>query len=168
MLIFKQLFTFLKVHCSIVDLTKRIRSKEVEYIFLLWWIQLTHYLTIFIWSAKPAKVLTTHLNVWLDGARPANTCIPPSLLGNMLVQPHGVSTPKNTFASIQNRVIQLSYLIYKKKRSTNSLWASANLSKMKYDLLPSPINSVGKMHKNKTSYFTLFITDIETCSSSLF
>ncbi len=115
MLIFKQLFTFLKVRCSIVDFTKRIRSKEVECIFPLLWIQLTHYLTIFIQSVKPAKVLTTHPTVRLDGARLANTCIPPSLLGNMLVQLHGVSTPKNTFASIQNRVIQLNNLIYKKK-----------------------------------------------------
>jgi len=40
--------------------------------------------------------------VWLDGVRPANTCIPPSFLGNVSAQLHGAPFPKNTFASIKN------------------------------------------------------------------
>ncbi len=32
--------------------------------------------------------------VWLDGARPANTCIPPSFPGNLPMQPHNnIPTP---------------------------------------------------------------------------
>jgi hypothetical protein len=40
--------------------------------------------------------------VWLDGAKPANTCITPSFLGNVPAQLCSVPTPKNTFASIKN------------------------------------------------------------------
>jgi len=32
--------------------------------------------------------------VWLDGARPANTCISPSFLGNVPAQLHSLPTPK--------------------------------------------------------------------------
>jgi hypothetical protein len=38
------------------------------------------------------------LCVWLDGAKLANTCIPPSFLGNAPALP----SPKNTFTSIKN------------------------------------------------------------------
>jgi hypothetical protein len=39
-------------------------------------------------------VLSKDPTVWLDGARPANTCIPPTLWGNVPTQPRGVPTPK--------------------------------------------------------------------------
>ncbi len=39
--------------------------------------------------------------VWLDGARPANTSIPPSILWNTHTQLHDIPTPKNTFANIK-------------------------------------------------------------------
>jgi len=38
--------------------------------------------------------------VWLDGARPANTCIPFSFPGNMPTHLHGLSTPESMFARI--------------------------------------------------------------------
>jgi hypothetical protein len=43
-------------------------------------------------------VLNKDQTIWLDGAKPANTCIPPSFLGNAPALP----TPKNTFTSIKN------------------------------------------------------------------
>jgi hypothetical protein len=39
-------------------------------------------------------VLSKDSTVWLDRARPANTCIPPTFLGNVPTQPCGVPTPK--------------------------------------------------------------------------
>jgi hypothetical protein len=39
--------------------------------------------------------------VLVDGARPANTCIPPSLVGNMPARQCGVLTPKGAFGSIK-------------------------------------------------------------------
>ncbi len=49
-------------------------------------------------------VLNKSPTVWLDGARPANTCIPSSFLGNTPVQPRIISTPiaqsHNTFGGL--------------------------------------------------------------------
>ncbi len=45
------------------------------------------------WPGGPSKDPT----VLLEGARPANTCIPPSSLRNVLVQPCGVVTQKYMF-----------------------------------------------------------------------
>jgi hypothetical protein len=56
---------------------------------------------IFLAGFSSQCVLNKDLTVWLDGARPANTCIPPSFLGNVSAQPHGAPYPKNTFASIK-------------------------------------------------------------------
>jgi hypothetical protein len=39
--------------------------------------------------------------VGLDGARPANKCIPPSFLGNLPMQMHCMPTPKSTLSSIK-------------------------------------------------------------------
>jgi hypothetical protein len=43
-------------------------------------------------------VLNKDQTVWLDGVKLANTCIPPSFLGNAPALP----SPKNTFTSIKN------------------------------------------------------------------
>jgi hypothetical protein len=56
----------------------------------------------FFWPAKPVKgALNKDPTVWLDGARPVNTCIPPSFEENMPMQLQGVPRLKNTFTSIK-------------------------------------------------------------------
>ena len=57
---------------------------------------------IFLADFASQGVLNQDPTVWLDGARPANTFIPPSVLGNMPTQLSSVPTPKSTFASIKN------------------------------------------------------------------
>jgi hypothetical protein len=42
-------------------------------------------------------VLDKDPNIWLGGARPSNTCIPPSFLGSMFPQLHGKPIPNKTF-----------------------------------------------------------------------
>jgi len=46
-------------------------------------------------------VLNKDPTVGLDGARPANKCIPPSFLGNLPMQMHCMPTPKSTLSSIK-------------------------------------------------------------------
>ncbi len=46
------------------------------------------------------QVLNKGHTVWLEGAIPANTCIPPSISGNVLFQLHGIPNTKSMFASI--------------------------------------------------------------------
>ncbi len=41
-------------------------------------------------------------NVWLNGAKPANTYIPLTLPRNAPAQPHAIPTPKNMFLSTKN------------------------------------------------------------------
>jgi len=48
-------------------------------------------------------ILNKDITVWLDGARPAKTRIPSSFLGNAVLQPNGMTTTKNTFASIKSK-----------------------------------------------------------------
>jgi hypothetical protein len=47
-------------------------------------------------------VLNKYPTVWLDEAKPANTCIPFSLLGNVPMLPCSIPASKNTFASIKH------------------------------------------------------------------
>jgi hypothetical protein len=55
----------------------------------------------FFWAVKFANFdKDKDLIVWLDGARPANTYIPPSFLGTHLHSRALYPPPKNTFASI--------------------------------------------------------------------
>jgi hypothetical protein len=61
------------------------------------------------------EVINNDPTVWLDGAEPANTCIPPSVAGNAPVQPCGIPTPKNTFESLKNiKIWSDHFLIFKK------------------------------------------------------
>jgi hypothetical protein len=50
-------------------------------------------------------VLDKDSTVWQDGAIPANTCIPPSTLGNELAQLCSISTPKIHLQVLQNSKI---------------------------------------------------------------
>jgi len=45
-------------------------------------------------------VINEDPSVWPDGARPANTCIPPSLPGNAPAWPRIIPNPQSTFATI--------------------------------------------------------------------
>jgi hypothetical protein len=47
-------------------------------------------------------VLNKDPTIWLDGVRPAHTCIPPFFHRNAPVQLHDIPIHKNTFASIKN------------------------------------------------------------------
>ncbi len=64
-------------------------------------IQFSKYI-IFLLGFVSQGVLNEDPKVWLDGAGPANTCIPPSFLGNVPVLPHAVLThPQSMYANIQ-------------------------------------------------------------------
>ncbi len=52
--------------------------------------------------------LNKNLTVWLDEARLANTCIPPSFTGNAPAQLRRVPIPKITFASIKKLAMLVS------------------------------------------------------------
>ncbi len=54
-------------------------------------------------------VLNYDSTVWLDGARPANTCIQLSFLGNMLARLCGLPTPKNMFSSLKKLIPPTNY-----------------------------------------------------------
>jgi hypothetical protein len=58
----------------------------------------------FFFPASPAKgALNEEPTNWLDGARPAKTCTPPtSFPGNAPVKLCDVPTPKKIFASTKN------------------------------------------------------------------
>jgi hypothetical protein len=63
-------------------------------------------------------VLNKGLTVWLDGARPANTCIPCSFPVNATTQPCGEPNPKNKFARKNNyQNLTKSLFIEKKNKS---------------------------------------------------
>ncbi len=52
-------------------------------------------------SFASQQVLNKDPTVWLDGARPDSTSIPPSFYWNTPMQLHVALNPKNTFASIE-------------------------------------------------------------------
>ncbi len=60
-----------------------------------------HNLVIFPASFAGQGVLNKDLSFWIDGAWPANTCIPPSIPGNATTQPSSITTPIITFKSIK-------------------------------------------------------------------
>ncbi len=59
-------------------------------------------------------VLNKDPTIWLDGARPANTCIPPSFPGNVPVQPSGAPTKKYVWEYMKMDVCE-----YKRKYLSN-------------------------------------------------
>jgi len=48
-------------------------------------------------GSLPLVIVLPDPTDWLDGARPANTCIPPSFPGNTPAQPCGIPNPKSYF-----------------------------------------------------------------------
>jgi hypothetical protein len=58
-------------------------------------------LAIFMANFASQWVLNKDPSVWLDAAKPANTCIPPSFLGTRLAAAH-YTHPKNMFQSTKN------------------------------------------------------------------
>jgi hypothetical protein len=65
------------------------------------------FLQIF-WPALPARgIPNKDYTVCLDGTRPANTCIPPSLPGNVQPQNVPLPTPKNMFAMKKELAIKI-------------------------------------------------------------
>jgi hypothetical protein len=62
-------------------------------------------------------VLIKDTKVWINGARPANTCIPPTVPGNVAEQSCGISNPKNTFSGIKINKILLKLFFYLKNKS---------------------------------------------------
>jgi len=57
-------------------------------------------------------VLNKDHAVWLEGARPASAYILPSSAQNVLIQPKGIPTPKNTFASLKKfaKFVEITFL----------------------------------------------------------
>ncbi len=105
--------------CWISDFTKCIWSKVVECIFPSKWIHRTHFLSNFLAYFAGQGALKKDLTVGLDGARPANTCIPPSFRGNGHVQLCSIPAPKNTFASIKK---SSKSLFYKQNKDRERVW----------------------------------------------
>jgi hypothetical protein len=58
-------------------------------------------------NIKKETFLGKDPTVWLDGARPAKTCIPPSFQGNAYTEPSCIPTPKNIFASINKLAVKI-------------------------------------------------------------
>ncbi len=125
--------------------------------------------TTFCWNFPASYagqwVLNKDLAVWLDAARPANTCIPPSFLWNAwmelrIIMPH----PK---VCLQKLIIcqfqwnDFFILNIQKKCMANSHWATANLLNVKFVILTCPmwlgstVNFIGSIvdfrHKNKST-----------------
>jgi hypothetical protein len=96
---------------------------------------------------KPARGggLNKNPTVWLDGARLANTCIPPSFMGSTSVQRHGIPTPQYVCKYFKNgKILLKSLLIMKKIRetvATNSLLAL----NLKFCDSTGPMNSVSSV-----------------------
>ncbi len=89
-------------------------------------------------------VLSKDPIVWLDGARPAKTCIPPSFLRNMPMQTHSVPAPKNTFASTNKfaKFGEITFIcINQRKRLTKSFLVTSKNANC-----TSPINFVFMKH----------------------
>jgi len=91
----------------------------------------------FFCSALLAKGLFKDPTVWLDGARPANTLIHPTVHGNVPAQLRSILAPKNTFASIRNyhkfgKIILFLFLKSQRKSLTNVLFATVSLSNVKF------------------------------------
>jgi len=68
-------------------------------------------LPMFMATFASQGVLNKHPSVWLNAAKPANTCIPPSFLGTRLTSPQ-YTHPKNMFQSTKNssEYFQMVYL----------------------------------------------------------
>jgi hypothetical protein len=62
-------------------------------------------------------VLDKDLIVWLNGATPANTCIPPSILGTCL-HSHTAYPPQKMFVRIKNRFIWGNHFKIKNKQKS--------------------------------------------------
>ncbi len=62
---------------------------------------------IFYGSFAGQGFLNKDPTVWLDGARPANTCIPPSFLESVLTQPRGVPTNKIRLQVYETECLQV-------------------------------------------------------------
>jgi hypothetical protein len=89
-------------HTKLFDINSQI-AELANIIFVVEkYILLIYDLATFLAGLASKGVLNKDPTVWLDGARPANTCITPSFLGNAPAQLCSVPTPKNTFASIKN------------------------------------------------------------------
>ncbi len=102
--------------CKNFGFAKCVRSKVVECIFQI----CSNNELTFHWSFPGGFAGQGFLNkdptVWLDEARPANTCIPPSLLGNTPVQLLGMSTPKK-YSCKYEKIIKIwwnHFFIFKK------------------------------------------------------
>ncbi len=110
------------------------RMHSIKNIFLYFYIKVSSlnslFVKIFLASFPSKGILNMDPTVWLDGARHANTCIPPSFPRNAPAQQCSLlNPPKNTFASIKNCKIQWNHIFNLKIQGNclaNSLLATVS------------------------------------------
>ncbi len=130
---------------------KCVQSKVVKCIFSFYHLsEFSELIFCWIFLADFASmvVLNKDHTVRLDGARPANICIPTSFLRNVPAQLRGIPIPKNTFASKKNfKIWSNHFFILKNQREnlTNSLLATLRLSKAIFGVFITTLNSVYKV-----------------------
>jgi hypothetical protein len=79
-----------------------------------------YFCQIFLSGFAGKGVLNKDPTIWLDGARPVNTCIPPFFPGNVPAEPHSNRTPKNTFGSLT--IIKFGEITFPIKRIRERVW----------------------------------------------
>jgi hypothetical protein len=124
-------------------------SKVVVHIIPLKRFHQTHFCQFFLAGFVIQGFINKDPTIWVDGARPANTWIPLSFLGNMAAWWQGISTSMISLQVLKNyqTLVKSLFIIKNKNKNqrkslTNSLLARASLSKPKFDIFTGPINSV--------------------------
>ncbi len=121
---------------------KCIKSEVVECIFSLKWICLTHLLLSFLsWLCWPG-VLNKDCSVWVDAARTANVCIPPSFLGMRSCSSVAYLTPKSCLQV--KKIAKFSKIALKNQRKSlkSSLLVTVSFWQIKFVVFTSPTNLV--------------------------
>ncbi len=93
------------------------------------------------WNSLVAEFfcqVNSDLTVWIDGARPYNTCIPPSFPANTLAQPRCILTPKIDLHGFKKlaKFNEISFFYFKNQRNIlkNSLWAAMRSSSVDFEV----------------------------------